>query len=143
MNTILSAISIVNYTQLYFCMQKHTQPLTLLFIVVNLAFKQCMQYWASLSGTHTAACSVAGSLPPTIWSNKLRNVKTHARILDYNVKASTRRILCSFNSILHTYHSTVCDKITYCSLKFISSHSLQCTKHVMYMYHQTLKVCQS
>ncbi len=45
------------YTNITF---KHT----LLLIGVNLVFKQCIQVWASLSGTHTAACSVAGLLLP-------------------------------------------------------------------------------
>ena len=39
--------------------------LTLLCIGVNLTFKQCIQVCASLSGTQTAACSVAGLLLPT------------------------------------------------------------------------------
>ncbi len=36
--------------------------LTLLLIGVNLVFRQCMHVVASLSGTHTAACSWAGFL---------------------------------------------------------------------------------
>ena len=39
-----------------------TCRLTLLLMAVNLALRQCMHTAASLSGTHTAACSVAGCL---------------------------------------------------------------------------------
>lgn len=39
-----------------------SRELTLLLMGVNLVFRQCMHVEASLSGTQTAACSVAGFL---------------------------------------------------------------------------------
>ena len=46
--------------------ESKTKDLTLLCIGVNLTLRQCIQVCASLSGTQTAACSVAGLLLPTI-----------------------------------------------------------------------------
>ena len=43
-------------------MSGHIRYLTRLLIGVNLVLRQCMHVEASPSGTHTAACSVAGLL---------------------------------------------------------------------------------
>lgn len=44
--------------------------LTRLLMGVNLVLRQCIQVCASLSGTHTAACSVAGFLLPVDHAEK-------------------------------------------------------------------------
>ena len=54
--------------------------LTLLLIGVNFVLRQCIHVWASLSGTHTAACSVAGLLLP-VWSKMFKYKKTRDGIM--------------------------------------------------------------
>ena len=59
--------------------------LTLLFRVVNFAFRQCMHVEASLSGIHTAACSFIGSFPAGM---KLKNTF----LLQFNLNANFANI---------------------------------------------------
>lgn len=48
---------------------KINQTFTLLFIIVNCDFSQCIHTGALPSGTHTAACSDTAFLPPATQLN--------------------------------------------------------------------------